>query len=100
MNGLKWGAVFLLVLVCLPFSASGQELGEVAEGSNLQVWITGAVALLGAVIAVLREIAPKTPNDFDDKALAMLSAIAPTLQKIADPDDPTTAPTPDNPSGQ
>lgn len=98
MNGLKWGAVFLLVLVALPFQALAQDGGD--GGSGMQVWITGAIALLGAVIAVLREIAPKTPNDFDDKALAALSAIAPMLQKMADPDDPTTAPTPDNPSGR
>ncbi len=92
----------VLVLMCLPVMAFAQDSG--AAVSAVPWWITLIIALLAAAIAVLREVAPKTPNKYDDKALALLSLLKPEqithLSRMLDPKSKTTqGPTLDNPDG-
>ena len=93
MNGLKWGVVFLLVLVCLPFSASGQDLGAVGIEipDSLAIWIpivlaivtTAASAIsaafpdskLGAIAKIVNGLAPFLKEKAPDRTLRALAEL-------------------------
>ena len=91
--------LLMLVLPALAFAQDGAATGGTTQ------WITLAIALLAGVVALLREVAPKTPNTYDDEALAFLSGLDMDqlhhLQAMLDPSSRVkTGPTPARPDGR
>lgn len=70
MNGLKWGAVFFLVLVALPFQALAQDGAAVPD--SLAVWIP-------IVLAAVTAIASAISAAFPDSKLGAVAKIVNTL---------------------
>lgn len=97
-----WALIGLALLVVLvPAMALAQGTAEVSGAAG---WVTLAIAVLAAVVAILREFAPKTPNTLDDSILALLSQLdeeqAIHLLAMLDPGSKVrSGPTPNKPTG-
>ena len=93
----------LVLAICvLPVLAFAQ--GEATGGAGDIQWVTLAVAAVAMLLTLLREIAPKTPNTYDDAALAFLSKLSTGqlvhLGYMLDPkSNVKTGPTPNKPTG-
>ena len=72
MNRLKWGAVFFLVLVALPFPALAQDGGGIEIPDSLAVWIP-------IVLAIVTTAASAISAAFPDSKLGAIAKIVNTL---------------------
>ena len=96
----------MALVMLLPAAAFAQDAGS-AFPTNWQGWVVFAlVAILSAGIPILRQVAPKTENQIDDKVLEGLLKVKSwvednqeTIDRWKDPDDDATPPTPSNPAG-
>jgi len=61
----------VLLLIFLPSIAFAQDASVLDIGPW---WVSLVIAVVGAAIAILREFAPKTPSNIDDKLLALMSS--------------------------